>query len=399
MKLSSSYIPFVLLFISVQFTSFYNLPPRKFSPPHEHTGAPGEGLCSDFCHIQNDPNAMDPVTNGSFNVFGLPSVIEPNTTYSISIRLENLSQHGKVAGFQLVALEGNEENSISTGSFSNFGNRVEASSPSFGDNTNRIYLRHDDNALLFGDQGSPLNRITYTADWTSPANITSPIYFYAAGIIGNDDNSNQGDLIRTYTYSYTPPLPVVLSHFDAQQINKQEVEITWTTETESSSDYFEVLRSSNGKDYEVLEKVAAAGSSTQAIQYAFIDKDPLINQTAFYRLKQIDLNGKFVYSATKSLEMLDFDNNEMSILPNPVQEGNCIFVDFLATKDYPNATLQVLDITGRVIADLKTMMPNGLLEGFNKIIVDTRHLPEGLYFLNVHDSGKILANQTVVIIN
>lgn len=393
MKLSNSYIPLLVLFVSIQLISFSTAPQRKFSPPHGRTGAPGDLLCSDACHIQNDPDATDQVTDGSLELLGIPTIIEPNTTYSISIKLENLSQHGKIAGFQLVALDGNENTSISTGTFSNFGERVEASSG--GSNPNRVYLRHDDNALLFGDQGFPLNRIIYTADWTSPATISSPIYFYAAGVIGNNNNSNQGDLVKTYT-TVTAPLPLELISFHAQQSAKQEVTIAWETASENNTSYFEILRSSNGKDYTSLGKIPAAGFSNHNISYTYIDKKPLLNKTTFYRLKQVDIDGTFVYSSIHALEVLDFTKNEMSILPNPIQQNEYIFVDFLATKDYPKAKIEIFDTMGRKL-NLKEVLPNGLTEGFNKIIVDTANLPTGIYFLNVHDGQKVLANQTVIV--
>lgn len=393
MKLSSPYIPIILLFISVQLISFNG------SPPFSYTDAPGEGLCSS-CHTQDINSGLGDIyicvgPSGNFICQGnetcnFPTTLDPNTTYSIKVILENCSAGKQKAGFQLVALDGNEITSSSIGTFSNLGTNVEATSPS-GGYTNRVYLKHSGGAKSFSS-----NVITYTADWTSPSTITGPIYFYAAGVIANGNNGSSGDLVKSTSIT-TGALAVELLDFKVQQLNAKEVELTWATASETNSDYFEVLRSVNGVDYETLEKLAAAGFSTQTLSYTFTDKQPILNRTTFYRLKQVDKDGQFTYTPTQSLEVLDFQENKMTFLPNPVQQGACIFVDFLATQNYPNATLQVFDMAGREIADLKTMMPNGLIEGFNKIIVDTTNLPEGIYFLNVHDGRAVLANQTVVV--
>lgn len=382
MKLSSPYIPIILLFISIQFISFSS------SPPEGNTDAPGEGRCLG-CHNTPPINHPNPVGSGGIEFVGITDgmTIEPNTAYPLQIKLRNFSPNGTRAGFELVILDGNESNSASIGSFENLGARVETAN--FGGGP-RTYLRHS-SEFSFSS-----NEITYSADWVSPAEITGAIYFYVTGIVANGSGAD-GDFYAATSVSTAVPLSVELGHFHLEQLRKESVRINWETLSENNSDYFEVLRSSNGIDFKTLGKIPAAGISIEALSYIFIDKEPILNQMSFYRLKQVDLTGDFTYTPTKSIEVLDFQENKMTFLPNPVHQGGCIFVDFLATQDYPNATLQVFDTAGRELADLKTILPNGLIEGFNKIIVDTTNLPEGIYFLNVHDGREVLANQTVVV--
>lgn len=398
MSLSASYVPFLLIFISIQFISYPTI------PPDERTGAPGEFLCS-TCHTVNQGSGYlylcttEPCTPGAgcscdpnVPLCDFPTTIDPNTTYSIKVLLENCFPNIEKAGFELVVLDGNESNSASIGTFSNLGSNVTTSTPSGGLNTNRTYLKHS------GAKNYSTNVVTYTADWTSPNEITGPIYFYVSGVIGNGADGASGDLVLSESY-VTGPLPVEFSDFSVQIINSKAVEITWETATETNSSYFEILRSINAKDYEVLKVIPAAGYSTEKRTYSFIDEDPMLNQTIFYRLKQVDTDGKFFYSSIESLQMLDFEANEVNISPNPLTKGESLIIEFLSKTDYPTAKVHIYDRTGRDFMNTTGLIFSGLQEGFNKIIVDTKQMPEGVYYLNLEDKGEVLAREVFVVTN
>ncbi|MEI9956490.1 MAG: hypothetical protein WDM90_09365 [Ferruginibacter sp.] len=65
-------------------------------------------------------------------------------------------------------------------------------------------------------------------------------------------------------------LPVKLINFTATD-NKGKNLLQWQTATEINSDYFNVERSSNGQDFEVIGKVKAVGNSSNIINYNFTD--------------------------------------------------------------------------------------------------------------------------------
>lgn len=93
----------------------------------------------------------------------------------------------------------------------------------------------------------------------------------------------------------TTTLPVSLLDFSAVQKPDHTVELQWQTAQEQNSRYFEVQRSSNGKDFVSIGQVAAAGNSQVISHYSFVDASPL-SGNSFYRLKPVDLDGSYTYS-------------------------------------------------------------------------------------------------------
>lgn len=90
------------------------------------------------------------------------------------------------------------------------------------------------------------------------------------------------------------PLPVELTSFDARYQNKQ-VTLNWATATEKNADSFTVERSFDGKSFEALTVIKAAGNSNSRKEYSAIDRS-MRTGTNYYRLKQADLDGKLTYT-------------------------------------------------------------------------------------------------------
>jgi hypothetical protein len=95
----------------------------------------------------------------------------------------------------------------------------------------------------------------------------------------------------------TSPLPVVLTSF-AVVAQAQGVRVGWRTASEWHSQYFAVERSPDGRAFTEIGQVAAAGSSGQPHHYELLDAQPLAG-AAYYRLRQVDLDGSAQYSAVR----------------------------------------------------------------------------------------------------
>lgn len=113
-------------------------------------------------------------------------------------------------------------------------------------------------------------------------------------------------------------LPVELTFFTADN-NGSRVDLKWQTASEKNNDFFEVQRSFDGKDFEVIGIVEGAGDSKETIDYAFKDYSPLTGDS-YYRLRQVDYDGVFEYSEVVKI------NRELAsdlvAVPNPTQSQN-----------------------------------------------------------------------------
>ncbi len=118
-------------------------------------------------------------------------------------------------------------------------------------------------------------------------------------------------------------LPVELTGFTVSKTKDQQVQISWSTASETNCDYFRVERSSNGIDFEPLDKVQGAGTTSHPQEYAITDPDP-VEGTSYYRLRQTDLNGKTeVYDMVAiSYTVTEEGECELKVYPNPCP-GTC----------------------------------------------------------------------------
>ncbi len=161
------------------------------NPPNGYTGAPGDGICSN-CHSPG--SGID----GSVTISGLPSSLSANTTYTITVTVENVNGASK-GGFQLVALDQNNNN---IGTFSNAG-----ASSTLQTSGGRTYWEHNP-AKSFSGPGT----LTYTVDWKSPTTAGGQtITMYAASILTNGNGNSSGDVTKQDQVSGTMPGPPALN--------------------------------------------------------------------------------------------------------------------------------------------------------------------------------------------
>lgn len=167
------------------------------------------------------------------------------------------------------------------------------------------------------------------------------------------------------------PLPVVLSHFEAEKKNNH-VLLTWQTESEINSDYFSIEKSKNGIEFEEIDQVSSHHNSSSTNNYSCQDFQ-ISNVTNYYRLKMIDFDGSFEYSKTVSVG-IDPDSN-FTAAPNPT--GG-----------------QLNIITNEEISSIKVYSVSGKLERtfFNTSQIDLGELLQGIYLLQIQtpESSRIL---------
>jgi len=138
--------------------------------------------------------------------------------------------------------------------------------------------------------------------------------------------------------------PVNLTTFTANKIEKN-VQLTWTTATEKNNSHFLVQRSIDGTNFENIARIYGSLNSSSVTNYSYKDID-VPNTNLYYRLQQVDLNGK----ATLSNTILIKDNKAisiaLSIFPNPIIDNNInISIKNVASGDYKIALRNILGET------------------------------------------------------
>jgi hypothetical protein len=122
-------------------------------------------------------------------------------------------------------------------------------------------------------------------------------------------------------FSFTPiTLPVKLISFTAM-LNNNKVDLRWVTSSEMNASHFVVERSTDGTTFSDAGAVFAYGNTTEQKDYQYTDNISSSNSTIiYYRLRQVDIDGKFEYSAIRIIRIGKQTENNIAILtyPNPV---------------------------------------------------------------------------------
>lgn len=143
-------------------------------------------------------------------------------------------------------------------------------------------------------------------------------------------------------------LPVELVDFRADIRNGKTV-LGWSTASEINNAGFEIQRSTDGSDYRKVGWVAGEINSNEELSYTFEDKTISSNIEYYYRLKQVDLDGKHEYSTI--VHVMDKDASKVMlqrIYPNPVSNDN-IQLTISGNAGLSNMTIDVYNAMGQVV--------------------------------------------------
>ncbi len=183
------------------------------------------------------------------------------------------------------------------------------------------------------------------------------------------------------------PLPVNLLHFQATVETESKVLLEWATTSENNSDYFSIEASTDAVNYHEVSRVSAAGNSNVLLEYRAFDNAPA-SDISYYRLKQVDLDGKFTYSNIEVANIPTLWRNEMIISPNPVIH----FMDVRIDPDrFSLPEIELVDIQGRTILSRSAY----LVDPSNPLRLDLNTVPAGLYFLKISENGFVATKRVI----
>ena len=176
--------------------------------------------------------------------------------------------------------------------------------------------------------------------------------------------------------SYT--LPVELSAFTAN-VSNRIVTLNWQTKTEVNNYGFEIERRVES-DWKKIGFVKGNGNSNSPKSYYY--EDDLAHVPAFdhlqYRLKQIDLDGKYEYSPEVKVSLnIQLDYSLEQNFPNPFNPTTKIV---FSIPNADNVKIKVFDILGRKVA---TLLNERKQAGTYSVEFNAGNLSSGIYFYEI----------------
>jgi len=178
-------------------------------------------------------------------------------------------------------------------------------------------------------------------------------------------------------------LPVTITDFAAVK-NSDDIILQWKVSSETNFKQYEVERSTDGINFMRVGTVPAQNLAAYSLKDINL---PATAATVFYRLKMVDIDGRYTYSKTVSVR-LNPKTGGISIYPNPaINEVSVVLQQALQS----NAVLKITDITGR------ELLRQTMTASQNNIQIRVNQLPAGRYFVSVISNDDVLHNSFVIV--
>jgi hypothetical protein len=180
--------------------------------------------------------------------------------------------------------------------------------------------------------------------------------------------------IAASTTSTTFTLPLDFISFTAKaNTTGNSVDLNWRTTNEVNTKEFLIEKRTDNTEFTKIGTLASKNTSG-IHNYSFIDND-VSSGNIYYRLKQIDFDGKFKYSDIVQVKVKS--KLTLSAFPNPTTDA--LNLTFAPAK---NALLKVMNLNGQVVLEKK------LVNGTSIATLNTASLNPSMYLLVYENDGE-----------
>jgi hypothetical protein len=180
------------------------------------------------------------------------------------------------------------------------------------------------------------------------------------------------------------PLPVKFIAFDVSKQNNY-VLVEWITAEEVNSSYYQVERSLNGSDWTAIGTVNSSTNSNTTKSYSLIDKN-ISAKIIYYRIRQVDLDGKFVITPVRSIKMQN-GNTEIKIT---AASNNSVYIHF-SEEQKSCVMITITSFSGQSISKQTINHPVG------QVMVQTRTTSHGAYIVTVNDGNGLSVSKQILL--
>jgi hypothetical protein len=202
------------------------------------------------------------------------------------------------------------------------------------------------------------------------------VRFYPTTILGGSGYSAPAFYLsmNNIALDNVSTLPVQLTYFKGSVENNNAL-LKWQAAQEINSNYFEIEQSNDGKQFIQVGKIIGKGNSLTPTDYTFTTS--LLTGTYFYKLKEVDNDGSYIYSNIIPLNTL-YNAQDIRVYPNPSTGIVNISNTSLTIRQ-----INIYSISGTLLQSIK---------GGNSIIIgDLTEQSNGIYYCDIiFNSGNTI---------
>lgn len=232
--------------------------------------------------------------------------------------------------------------------------------------------------------GTTLRNFVNGVDPSDPAGTFQDFSTFIAEVPSGEHFSNNSNVSLLACTQLILPAKVI--EFNARR-NGNDGIVSWTAAGEDpNSDYYEVERSTDGSLFQSIGSIDCRKlPGLQKYEYTDRNITNLNSKYIYYRLRQYDLDGKFVLSGIRQLKM-DISGIGVQIYPNPVISGFYINVPF-TNPDQSKVSLIILSGSGQAVDSREITMQQA-----TNYYYDIRKslFASGDYYLKIVHSGQVV---------
>lgn len=149
-------------------------------------------------------------------------------------------------------------------------------------------------------------------------------------------------------------LPVELAYFDGQ-IEDNSTVLDWATYSEENNRYFEVMHSTDGIGFELLDRVEGVGNTVEYNDYQFVHNNPE-NGKNYYRLRQIDFDGQLSYTDIIMVEHEAIRIGDVKVFPNPTVDD----INIQLPQNDVSTNVMIYNMNGQIMQSVNDVYDNNL---------------------------------------
>lgn len=206
------------------------------------------------------------------------------------------------------------------------------------------------------------------------ADPSKPPPVYGMAITSADNTRLSIGKMDNFSVTASTLLPIRLLSFTARSVGKDHVLVAWSTSLEQHIDHFEVQRSIDNNLFQTIEHVKAAGESENIQFYSVNDNHPA-DGINFYRLKEVDTDGKSYFYPVVSVQFGEQEG--LDIYPNPASA----YTNIISHKEQI-LQVTVFDVAGKAINNIHYS------SGQTTVKLNTASLAQGTYIITVKTTSK-----------
>lgn len=213
-----------------------------------------------------------------------------------------------------------------------------------------------------------------TVKFEDTVGLLSPLFI----AINSPTRNADGSYTLRSNIAVTTALPVKWLDITATAKNKRN-ELNWKVVCDNATSKFEIEKSINGKEFNKIDEVKAKTDNCVEQTYTYSDYN-IDNVNLFYRIKEIDIDGQYIYSKTVSVSNQSL-NKSISVYPNPGETSLNIILNDLETG---NMEVGLYSADGKLVKLLKLYKPDTQF----LTTMDIRDISNGLYILKAYINQK-----------